>query len=67
MHGGYAERIRLTIGEEGIDLSEHEDYTAAVCELALKFVESGSPRFKSGGQYTGQVREPMVYSEMGRR
>jgi hypothetical protein len=40
MHGGYAERIHLTIKEEGIDLSEHEDYTAAACESALTFAES---------------------------
>jgi len=45
--GGCAERIHRTIKEEKIDLSEHEDYTAAVCELALTFVESGSPRFTS--------------------
>jgi hypothetical protein len=66
-HGGYSGRIHRTIKEEEVDVSEHEDYTAALCELALTFAESGLPRFKSGGQYTGQVREPMAYSELGRR
>ncbi|HSR32133.1 MAG TPA: hypothetical protein VLY63_16345 [Anaerolineae bacterium] len=45
--GVCAGRIRRTIKEEKIDLSEHEDYTAACRELALTFAESGSPRITS--------------------
>ena len=45
--GTCAERIHQTIKEEKIDLSEHEDYTAASCEPALTFVENGSPRINS--------------------
>ena len=40
-------RICRTIKEEKIDLSEHEDYTAASCEPTLTFVESGSSRITS--------------------
>ena len=47
MHGGYAERIHLTIKEAGIDLSEHEGYTAAACESALTLAESDSPSITS--------------------
>jgi hypothetical protein len=45
--GACAKWIHRTIKEEKIDLSEHEDYTAASCEPALTFVESGSPRINS--------------------